>query len=1084
MSRLRTFFFIRFGVCAGFSALAVFLFYFALIPSVYAATFSMQTGYYFGDDTDDRSIDDVGFSPDFLMVQSFSSTSGNNGFLIKTSTTAGELTLDTGSIATALATNHIQSLHATGFTVGNDADVNLSNNRYYWVAFGGSDCSSSGTFCVGSYTGNGTSQGITDVGFQPDLVIVQGEGATVGIWKSNSMAGTASTFFSNSTADIANGITALDASGFSVGNHGSVNTNNVAYHYIAFKEVADFSNVGAYTGDGTTRDITSADDAGLTFRPDFVFVSDTGNQMGQAAIRENYYRSLPFNNAGSGGTIPNLLTTGGFTVINNNTVNGAGRTYNYAAFAGASIKPASGTFTMTNGSYMGTTSAFSLTGLGFAPDLVIIKHDNQATAQDSVWRPKTLTSTSYFARNTGLFADGITSLDSDGFSVGTHATVNTDGDTYYWTAFGNAVKPGFSGGAEDFLLGGYHGNGVAGQNIGFWSFAPDVLIIKEAGANRGVWRTPDQTGDETLHFHNINAISNSIQDLAGDGFLRGGAGTVNTSGSLYNYFAFATSSRLVTGTYTGNSGSPQDITSVGFQPDLLWIKKTTGGTARVGILRTSVQTGDAAQVFNDSAQTFTGGITALTATGFSVGSSVAANEDAFVYQYAAWDAKQYTQQTYRVFENADSTDVGAPIAAENTPAVLTGSGGAFRLRMLLRVDYGNLFTSGQEFKLQFAGKGAGTCASPSGSPSSYTDVGPGTTIAFLDNSLVADGEALTANGNDPVDGGRTIVNQTYEEGNNFTNSEGAIGKGQDGKWDFSLFDNAAPGETEYCFRIVRANGEELDGYTVYPEITTSASGNSLPVVDEVVIDGGNSAVTLIEGTTQDVQCSATVTDADGHADVESVQAFFFRTSVGTSTPDDNNHKYTLEGDSECVPSGGSGTVESYTCTFAVLYYADPTDAGSPYSSDTWTCEVRAYDGTATSSPATDTVEMNSLIALSIDPTDITYGTVLPGNTSTGPSVTLTNTGNRDMDPEVSGTEMTFGVSEISPTAQWYHTAPFTPGEEGTTLSLTPTVFNLALPQQTSAVIEADFLYWGIILPVGLPVGNYEGVNTFTATNGV
>ena len=99
-----------------------------------------------------------------------------------------------------------------------------------------------------------------------------------------------------------------------------------------------------------------------------------------------------------------------------------------------------------------------------------------------------------------------------------------------------------------------------------------------------------------------------------------------------------------------------------------------------------------------------------------------------------------------------------------------------------------------------------------------------TVIAYKDNATPADEAALTANANDPTDGGRTIVNQSYQELNNFNNSQAAILNGQDGKWDFSLYDNGAPTNTAYCFRLVKSDGTALNTYTTIPQITTASSG--------------------------------------------------------------------------------------------------------------------------------------------------------------------------------------------------------------------------------------------------------------------
>jgi MSHA biogenesis protein MshQ len=180
------------------------------------------------------------------------------------------------------------------------------------------------------------------------------------------------------------------------------------------------------------------------------------------------------------------------------------------------------------------------------------------------------------------------------------------------------------------------------------------------------------------------------------------------------------------------------------------------------------------------------------------------------------------QSAYRLFNNADSTDVGTALAAQDTSGALGSAGAAFRLRMLLHVADINLGISGQAFKLQFVDKGTGTCAAPAGgTPAAYTDVTAATVIAYNNNATPADGAALTANAGDPTHGADTVVNQTYEELNNFTNSV-AINRGQDGRWDFSVIDNGAPGSTTYCFRAVKSTGTLLDTYSVFPEITTAA----------------------------------------------------------------------------------------------------------------------------------------------------------------------------------------------------------------------------------------------------------------------
>jgi len=198
------------------------------------------------------------------------------------------------------------------------------------------------------------------------------------------------------------------------------------------------------------------------------------------------------------------------------------------------------------------------------------------------------------------------------------------------------------------------------------------------------------------------------------------------------------------------------------------------------------------------------------------------------------DLSNYTQSAYRFFSNADGTDVGSALAAQDNAATLTSDGQQFRLRLAIDLTTSQINDTGEWFKLQYAGKGGGSCASPAGTPSSYTDVSTNTVIAYAGNSP-ADGAALTDNANDPVHSGHTNNNQTYEEANNFSNTESAIPSGEDGLWDFSLIDYSAPDDTTYCFRVLLYDGLSLNTYSVYPEIT-SASGAVSPTLTFTISD--------------------------------------------------------------------------------------------------------------------------------------------------------------------------------------------------------------------------------------------------------
>ena len=324
--------------------------------------------------------------------------------------------------------------------------------------------------------------------------------------------------------------------------------------------------------------------------------------------------------------------------------------------------------------------------------------------------------------------------------------------------------------------------------------------------------------------------------------------------------------------------------------------------------------------------------------------------NAFSYSY--WNfipTPTYTQAAYRLYNNNDGTDVGSTLAVQDTAGTLASAGDAFRLRMLLRVGANYVAQSGQNFKLQFVGKGAGTCASPSGgTPSSYTDIDTTTVIAYNNNASPADGATLTPNANDPTDGGNAIVNQTYEELNNFTNSVASILSGQDGKWDFSLKDNSAPAGTTYCIRAVKSDGTPLDSYSVYPEIITASGTQSITfsISDNTIGFGtldtsavryatGNLSGTTSEASAHTLSVNTNATNGynlllQGGTLVNQSNGSFNIDACGAScTPTANTEQFGLR----VSASGGNGTVSS------------PYNHGSNYA---WESVTNATDVVATS----------------------------------------------------------------------------------------------------------------------------------------
>jgi hypothetical protein len=121
-------------------------------------------------------------------------------------------------------------------------------------------------------------------------------------------------------------------------------------------------------------------------------------------------------------------------------------------------------YRIATGSYTGNgAGSRPIAGLGFQPDLVIIKGDLGAT---SVARSATMAGNSAkpLGPADGLRTNQILSLDADGFTVGADPAVNAVSNTYYWTAF--KASP------QEMVVGSYVGNGIDNTHLGVGFYRP------------------------------------------------------------------------------------------------------------------------------------------------------------------------------------------------------------------------------------------------------------------------------------------------------------------------------------------------------------------------------------------------------------------------------------------------------------------------------------------------------------------------------------------------------------------------------------------------------------------------------------
>ncbi|MFA5183140.1 MAG: Ig-like domain-containing protein [Syntrophales bacterium] len=616
-----------------------------------AFAFEMRTGYFVGSGIA-RSITNLGISPDLVIIKADTAA----GRAVWRSTAMPGDSTAYFENAAGNDTGLITALDSNGFSIGTNANVNSANIRYTWVAFSGTGGLD---FKVGSYSGNGTDdRNITDLGFQPNLLWIKRNGASLGVWYSSAMGADNSHYFS-ATAPTANRIQSLLANGFQIGTDAETNASGSTYFYVAFKNVPNSLSVGSYNGNAAdNRSIT-----GLGFQPDFTLIKQSA-AANPAVIRgtQNYGDETQLFTAAAN-VLDSIqsLEADGFQIGTNARVNANAITYYYVAFKGIPIYSPTGTFKMISGSFLGNGTSQSITGVGYKPDYVMIKADNASAAvfTTSLMAPN---STAYYASTTANFADGITSLDNDGFSIGSSALVNSNSIWYRWIAF-------YGTGSANYIAGAYTGTGGDNRSITGLGFQPDYVAIKSTGANLGVFRTSAIAGDATAYFSLTADTADRIQSLEADGFQIGTNAEVNTAGATYFYLAYKnTPGQFITGGYTGDGVDNRSLTGFGFRPGLTIAKRPEITAASV--FRGANLSGDNTQYFTLTANA-ANIIQALESDGLQMGTDAAINANAITYRYAAWKT---TSTKLAVITQPVTTTAGSLITPEITIAVQDPSG--------------------------------------------------------------------------------------------------------------------------------------------------------------------------------------------------------------------------------------------------------------------------------------------------------------------------------------------------------------------------------------------------------------------------
>jgi len=314
--------------------------------------------------------------------------------------------------------------------------------------------------------------------------------------------------------------------------------------------------------------------------------------------------------------------------------------------------------------YTGTGSALTPTSsLSFSPDLIWIKSRSAATDHalyDTVrGAQKRLESNNDDAEVTS--DGGVTAFNSNGFTLGTLAQVNTNAATYAgWCWDGGSSTVSNSNGtitssvranaSAGISIISYTGNGTSGATVGHGlNIAPSFYVCKfrNTGAANGPWYIYHKSlgATETLTLNTTNAggalssVWNNTEPTS-TVFSLGNAGDTNGSGRNFIAYCFAPVSGFSSfGTYTGNGSTDGPFVYLGFRPAFVIVKmsSSTGDWTMLDYQREGYNVDNDPLYPNLANAEGTTDLIDITSNGFKVRTTDATfNTNAGTYVYAAW----------------------------------------------------------------------------------------------------------------------------------------------------------------------------------------------------------------------------------------------------------------------------------------------------------------------------------------------------------------------------------------------------------------------------------------------------------------
>ena len=423
------------------------------------------------------------------------------------------------------------------------------------------------------YTGNGSTNAITGVGFAPDWTLLKDRNDTSGTRAYDTVRGAIKrirTDLTDAEIDDSDGLTAFGNDGFTLGADGATNASGtlyVSWNWSAggaspaitytVKVVSDSGNKYRFDDFGTSA-VTLDLQEGGTYTFDQSDSSNSGHPLRfyTASDKSGGEYTTGVTTTGTPGssgaktviTVAASAPTLYYQCSNHAGMGGQANTnslFGSSNFSGSVQTKVSANTTagFSIVSYSGTGTAGTVGhGLGSTPKLIIVKVRNFATNWLVQHANVASTKVLYLDANNAETTDSVfndTLPTSSVFSVKTANGINASGKTYIAYCF-SEIK-GYS------KFGSYTGNGNADGTYVHLGFRPAWIVVKPIDATQN-WQIHDtkrlgyNVTNKNLSFNNTaSEAENDFMDILSNGFKIRRSDVLNVSGDEYIYWAFAES---------------------------------------------------------------------------------------------------------------------------------------------------------------------------------------------------------------------------------------------------------------------------------------------------------------------------------------------------------------------------------------------------------------------------------------------------------------------------------------------------------------------------------------------------------------